>query len=671
MFYIDHNYDTNLCLTVPRQISTDPRICILASAKPATSGGEDPSLEQAKVVTVYTKISFQRKEEENVYYEQLPTETVTADTPGFNEGNIITQFETESEQQANDKGEEVSRTVGVVIIDKNNNKKTTNSGDIIGPFYVDNTIVNTNNKVIVKDKEGEISVAANPNNTSGLGPYFRVDPLEDYPFLGKFMHTHINLDFISTILAKNIDTDGKISIYTFLEQLMQGLQDATGNVNDYRILYDELSNTFYINDNNTLPNADKYFNVSSSLPTLINAHVLKDSIGSFVTSVSLKSELNNNYATMISVGAQSNGNVVGENATAFSKWNIGYEDRIITDRGSIVDDSTTQEGSGSKSPETVFLDNLVKYGELNNKINNGQVTSEEITNNGQAVVDMLKYEIAYYTQQNNMPGQGFLPINLQLTMLGLSGPRLLESYIIDETFLPAGYKNNIKFLTKGITHKIDTNGWATTLDSFSGPRADSLAKANLYWPPEQEIAANVAAASGGSAGSQGEPIVGSGTGVNANKLRATLKNLGYSEKGSEIDNGGVDITSAIEKSASSVLTTIKAEIPTLKLTVTGGNDKYHQGLSYNSRHKAGNAIDFAISPSDPTTLDKVVNILRRYAVGNNPNFRFIDEYRKPTGAATGGHFHISWGTGTESQAALNLALQLAKDGKITNPITVA
>jgi hypothetical protein len=664
MFYIDHNYDNNLSLTLPRQISTDPRICVLPSATPPSSDSTSPA--QAKVSTVYNKVSFQKKEEEisafssdsffgsnNEYIEQSATETINGDDPSFNEAQVITQFETITEEQTDAKGQKVNRATGVKVIYKNGNPKTFYYSDgSIGPFFVDSTSLSENNKVLVKDEAtGKVKVEESANNITGLGNYFRVGG-DDFAFLGKFLHIHVNLDFIATVLSDNIDTDGKISIYVFFEQLMQGIQDATGNINDYRITYDELSNTFYITDNTTLPNADKYFNIPSIKPTMINAHMLKDTIGSFVTNVSIKCELNNNYATMISVGAQSNGNVVGEDATAFSRWNEGYTDRVITDRSSIVDEANQQESS-SKSPDQIYLDNLVKYGDLNNAINNGYITTDDITNNGQAVVDMLKYEVAYFTQTDCMQGQGFLPINLQLTMLGLSGPRLFETYTIDETLLPDNYKNNIKFLTKGITHKVDSNGWTTTLDSFMAPKVDSLNKPTFYIPPERTIAAKKS--SGGAEFS--DTVVGAGNGVNANKLRATLKSLGYSEKGSEIDSGGVDINSSIEKVASSIFTTIKNEIPTLNVKVTGGNDKYHQGLSYNSRHKAGNALDFVISPSKSEQLDQVVNILRRYAVGNNPKFRFIDEYRNPTGAATAGHFHISWGEGTESQAALDLALR--------------
>jgi hypothetical protein len=172
-----------------------------------------------------------------------------------------------------------------------------------------------------------------------------------------------------------------------------------------------------------------------------------------------------------------------------------------------------------------------------------------------------------------------------------------------------------------------------------------------------------------AAGAGGSPIVGSGNGQNANKLRATLRELGYSEKGSEIDNGGVDISANIERATSSLLRTIKQQLPKVKVIITGGNDKYHQTLSYNSRHKMGNAIDLVVSPRDNQTLDSVVRILRQYAAGNSPNFRFIDEYRHLTSAGTGNHFHISWGAGSESQDELNKSLALARSGQIT-PIQI-
>jgi hypothetical protein len=52
----------------------------------------------------------------------------------------------------------------------------------------------------------------------------------------------------------------------------------------------------------------------------------------FVSNLSIKTEITNDIATMITVGAQANGQAVGEDATAFSKWNKGLIDRIIPEK---------------------------------------------------------------------------------------------------------------------------------------------------------------------------------------------------------------------------------------------------------------------------------------------------------------------------------------------------
>jgi hypothetical protein len=58
-------------------------------------------------------------------------------------------------------------------------------------YPMEDIVVSTS---VTQDSKGRI--------LSGLGNYFRVS---DYPFLGKFMHIHVNLDFISKTLNDNID----------------------------------------------------------------------------------------------------------------------------------------------------------------------------------------------------------------------------------------------------------------------------------------------------------------------------------------------------------------------------------------------------------------------------------------------------------------------------------
>jgi hypothetical protein len=123
---------------------------------------------------------------------------------------------------------------------------------------------------------------------------------------------------------------------------------------------------------------------------------------------------------------------------------------------------------------------------------------------------MYKYELGKATNDGEIEGVGFIPLNLQLTMDGLSGPKIYEVYTIDETLLPLNYKNKIQFIIKGISHKIDDNGWVTTLESLGGPRNEKLKVSGRKSFTVTQRAPNVGSGGGGGANS------GSSSGTSAN-----------------------------------------------------------------------------------------------------------------------------------------------------------
>lgn len=124
------------------------------------------------------------------------------------------------------------------------------------------------------------------------------------------------------------------------------------------------------------------------------------------------------------------------------------------------------------------------------------------------------------------------------------------------------------------------------------------------------------------------------------ELRDSIEDLGYEEKGKEISSGG-EITEDISKIAQVILEEFKKVSPDTKVTITGGNDAFHHNLSYVSRHAKGEALDITINPDSNEDHDKFLEILNRVAAGN-PGFSYVDEYRNPSNASTGGHFHISY-----------------------------
>lgn len=137
----------------------------------------------------------------------------------------------------------------------------------------------------------------------------------------------------------------------------------------------------------------------------------------------------------------------------------------------------------------------------------------------------------------------------------------------------------------------------------------------------------------------------------ADELRDKLKDLGYSEKSKEISSGG-DITADIAKIAEVVLDEFKKIAPNVKITVTSGNDAFHHNLSYVSRHTKGQAIDLTVNPNTAETRQQLMSVLDRVADGT-PGFSYIDEYSNPTKAATGGHFHLSYGNHAENSKTAN------------------
>ena len=127
-------------------------------------------------------------------------------------------------------------------------------------------------------------------------------------------------------------------------------------------------------------------------------------------------------------------------------------------------------------------------------------------------------------------------------------------------------------------------------------------------------------------------------------IRSTLNSLGYDEKGNELSSGG-DVTDELSSIVNSILKEFKSTNPTVKITITGGNDQFHKGLGYNSKHTKGQAVDLVFNPYNSNTSTAFLQILDKFKSKNN-KFSYIDEYKNPSGAATGGHFHLQYGEGS-------------------------
>ena len=301
----------------------------------------------------------------------------------------------------------------------------------------------------------------------------------DSPYIGNIMHIHVNLNFVSRVLNENIDEDGNISLLNFMNNILSEIQQSLGGINKFSVIFNEDTNSFNIIDDTYIPGLRESLSKSKvEEPARFNVNILKENFGSFVESVSIKSEITKNIANMITVGAQANGNAVGENATAFSEWNVGLIDRIIKEKQDRTSSTTTTEGeeSSKKTPEEVFAENAKKiYNYLLTYIQL-KVDEEDVENYKSNSKSYFNYITGQLSQKSSdgspakIPAIGFIPLSLDITMMGLSGMKIYQKYSINEDLLPPNYVNKIEFLTKGISHKVDNKGWVTSIDGLSIPK---------------------------------------------------------------------------------------------------------------------------------------------------------------------------------------------------------
>ena len=83
-------------------------------------------------------------------------------------------------------------------------------------------------------------------------------------------------------------------------------------------------------------------------------------------------------------------------------------------------------------------------------------------------------------------GGEFIPLELAITMDGLSGIKIFNKLEIDTKFLPSSYPKTLNFIVKGVNHKISNNTWETNVTTISVPvSVNPPSQSSTYVPPTQ------------------------------------------------------------------------------------------------------------------------------------------------------------------------------------------
>ena len=305
-----------------------------------------------------------------------------------------------------------------------------------------------------------------------LSPFFKDN--NENSGLGYISNIYVSINYLFGLVSnQNLESLDKkekneINVYDFLKTVMSAVQSSIGNINNFDIHVDpndSIGRIIDINFTNENPAADY------EKATVIQIQGLK----STAKNVSLQSQIFPEQSSIVAISAQNGGGTIGLDNNTLVGFNRGIEDRILPKKyipGQAVQPTAQTrilaigESIGSLAKYIMDLKSLVT-GYLSDNIH----ATYNSSNSGE-YKNSLKDIIISIKSICNDPNQfkSIIPTKLSITMDGIGGLVIGNLFRIPEDSLPRGYKGGkigrkLGYIVTGISHKIDTSFWETTIDS--------------------------------------------------------------------------------------------------------------------------------------------------------------------------------------------------------------
>jgi hypothetical protein len=339
-------------------------------------------------------------------------------------------------------------------------------------YVIDNMISNDITKCIINNNSF-FNGSGYDQIYNGLEPFIQSN---DSALWGNLMNVYINFNHILQIFDK-VDERNEIKLYDILSNLCQTINQSLGNVNNLEPVVEEETNIIKIIEQSPIPLIDTIkkqlpnYQSQNITPAQIQLYGYKNntSVSTFVRDVGLTTEISKNYATMITIGATANGSIPGAESTAFSKWNIGLEDRF---KNNIIDAVATTSSIDTQNLEVINnYKEFIQSTNLKLGLTEGlsTINQDVIATNTTVIENFYKYAQTKQSQKSNSieSSVGFLPFNLKLTIDGIGGIKIYNSINVNTDFLPSNYPDSLQFIITGVNHKLSNNDWVTSLETIA------------------------------------------------------------------------------------------------------------------------------------------------------------------------------------------------------------
>lgn len=309
--------------------------------------------------------------------------------------------------------------------------------------------------------------------------------------IGNLNNVYVNMGFVLRKMSELKNEKNEVILIDVIQAILDGINSALGGINTLSVNIIENTNELQFVDETPLPKGvypDEENKYDNSPALLVQGYYNNGTQAGFIKDISIKTEISNQLASLITIGATANGSVVGEDATAFSKWNEGLEPiikqkiELLDSDGNVPSEPTLEEKINKLVKENEAL--IKQYWEyiiedLNKQDFDIEQADSTVEMNSKFLALETEYE-ALVKQKNTgkkpvnpTSSKGFFPLNVSVTMDGLAGVKIYQKLKIDASFLPSNYPNVLDFIIKGVTHKIENNTWNTTIETVSVPKIEA------------------------------------------------------------------------------------------------------------------------------------------------------------------------------------------------------
>jgi hypothetical protein len=362
---------------------------------------------------------------------------------------------------------------------------STNPYEVLIPFQGSNTdfkniidpstIQGSNIKAQPEDSESSPTPIYTPQGTSGtsdaisggLLPFKQITADKKDAYRGRTLNILISCDYIlETVIrfAKNNDS-GDVYLKEFLEELLSNVNKSLGDINVFRVAYDDSANTIHIVDDQTTPNLeDKYPEAElSTTKAEFNSRLPLFGKGTVARSLEVKTEISSKLSNMIAISsnAKEDQSNLSKSTQQFGIYTQNYQDRYANNK-------TEYSSSIVASPTNTQIKSAVQF--------NNSITSFY----GDAIpaIDSVAAATGYYIQRmSKLKGKStatnaapMIPVSLNFSMDGMSGFGMGQSFTVDPEFLPYSYNlsnpgdpRTVAFVMIGLDHTIEGNLWTSNV----------------------------------------------------------------------------------------------------------------------------------------------------------------------------------------------------------------